>query len=70
MAIDPRREFGRRARQAMMLCKQASPNRGTGRGQRSGQERNFWAGYHLAYAEVATGRSPMADNMKGTHGRH
>lgn len=56
-----RREAGRRARLALAKAKAAHPMSTKKVGKRSwtiehsGQERNLWFGYHLAYKEVARG---------------
>lgn len=61
-----RRELGRRARSAIVKYGQSSTDRGSGPGQRSGQERNFWAGYHLAYREMACGQRPFVDERENS----
>ena len=66
-----RREAGRRARIALQKAKDAgpmevtftSPSRGPRQMtlKRSGQSRNLYFGYYLAYREMATGKSPFVD---------
>jgi hypothetical protein len=62
-----RREAGRRARVALQKAKDAHPMSTKKVGKRgwtiehSGQERNLWFGYHLAYKEVATGKMAFVD---------
>jgi hypothetical protein len=66
-----RREAGRRARIALQKAKAASPMTTKKTGPRSwtiehsGQERNLWFGYHLAYKEVATGGKAYLEAFSG-----
>jgi hypothetical protein len=63
-----RREAGRRARGALAMARASSPMRTRKISmhgwviESSGQTRNLWFGYYLAYREVATGRGSFVDS--------
>lgn len=66
-----RREAARRSRIALGRARRANPlsvapgpRKGEHRLITSGHERNFWVGYHLAYAEMATGRRPQVEDER------